>query len=67
MECESFDDVALTFDKLVQHLERISKSELLANKLPSPVVVASEPLRALVVEADANEGDLLAGFLRLQG
>ena len=72
MECGSFDDAALTFDKLVQRLERISKSKLLASKLPSlslssPSVTAIKPLRALVVEDDANERELLAGFLRLQG
>ena len=72
MECGSFDDAALTFDKLVQRLERVIKSKLLASKLPSPSlsspsVTAIKPLRALVVEDDANERELLAGFLRLQG
>lgn len=65
MECGNFDDAAQTFDKLVQRLTRISKSKLLANKLSSPS--ASKPLRALVVEDEPNERELLAGFLRLQG
>ena len=77
MECGNFDDAAKTFDKLVQRLNRVSKSKLLAGKLPSgsfpsrrlssPAVTANKPLRALVVEDEANEREMLAGFLRLQG
>ena len=72
MESGNFDDAAQTFDKLIKRLNRVSKSKFLAGKLPSrpmssPSAAANKPLRALVVEDEPNEREMLAGFLRLQG
>ena len=66
MECGNFDDAAQTFENLVQRLNRVSKSKSLAGKLSSPAS-ASKPLRALVVEDEPNEREMLAGFLRMHG
>ena len=67
MEHGHFDNAEQTFDKLVQRLERISMSESLTSKSDSSSTTAHKPLRALVVEDQPNEREMLAGFLRLQG
>ena len=54
-----------TFDKLVAHLERISANEALT-PTGVPPTESTKPT-ALLVEDEANEREMLAGFLRLHG
>ncbi len=59
-------DAEATFERLVEHLERITRNEALASqtiktKRTSPDAVA------LLVEDEPNEREMLAGFLRLHG
>lgn len=59
------DDAEATFDKLVAHLERVCSNQALSREGP-PVREPAEST-ALVVEDEANEREMLAGFLRLHG
>jgi carbon storage regulator CsrA len=65
LEAGYVDDAEATFEKLVQHLERISSNQALSRE-----GVASEAdnrSTALLVEDQANEREMLAGFLRMHG
>lgn len=58
-------DAEATFNKLVEHLERISGNKILS----SSGVLTNDPLpaTALLVEDEPNEREMLAGFLRMYG
>ncbi len=65
LEAGYVNDAESTFQKLVQHLERISSNRALSRE-----GVANESagqLTALLVEDQANEREMLAGFLRMHG
>jgi carbon storage regulator CsrA len=65
LEAGYVEDAEATFEKLVEHLERIS-----ANKALSREGVATDvtkKLSVLLVEDQANEREMLAGLLRMQG
>ena len=59
------EDAEATFDRLVERLRQLDQSPALSHE----GVPASEPREstALLVEDEANEREMLAGFLRLHG
>jgi carbon storage regulator CsrA len=59
------EDAEATFNKLVEHLERISANQVLSRKEVSGS--NSTELTALLVEDEPNEREMLAGFLRMHG
>jgi carbon storage regulator CsrA len=60
------DEMRCTLDKIESNLQKIQqRAECVEAKPPSPVQHSKR--RALVVEDDRNECELLAGFLRLAG
>jgi carbon storage regulator CsrA len=74
VEAGHVEDFEATFDKLVEHIERISANQALS----SDETVAEESitqthtenkheLTALLVEDQANEREMLAGLLRMHG
>ncbi len=58
-------DAEATFDKLVNHIERIGSNEALSHDIPR--VEQVQESMALVVEDSANEREMLAGLLRMNG
>jgi carbon storage regulator CsrA len=64
LEAGYVDDAEATFERLVQHLERISANKVLS---PGGTPNITNKLTALLVEDEPNEREMLAGFLRMQG
>jgi carbon storage regulator CsrA len=65
MDAGKCQDAEATFEKLIQYVRRLSGSNALSQE-GVPADESSE-LTALLVEDEANEREMLAGFLRLQG
>ena len=64
------EDAEETFERLVTYLEKISKGELGTKEESRTSEHESEqprPCRALLVEDEANEREMLAGILRMKG
>jgi carbon storage regulator CsrA len=59
------EDAEATFDKLVDHLERLSQSPALSRQ--ASAAGDESKSTALLVEDEINEREMLAGFLRLHG
>ena len=59
------EDAELTFDRLVEHVERISANRALTRE--GVLAEKTNDLTALLVEDQPNEREMLAGFLRMQG
>ena len=60
-----YDDAEATFDKLVEHVERLSDNRALSRQGVSAADTTEST--ALLVEDHPNEREMLAGFLRLHG
>jgi carbon storage regulator CsrA len=60
-----FEDAEATFDKLVDHLERVSSNNALSRE--DATTTSTDESTALLVEDEPNEREMLAGFLRLHG
>ena len=63
------DDAEDTFDRLVTYLEQLSQGEIdtSGNAAKEERESAPRPYRALLVEDEANEREMLAGILRMKG
>jgi carbon storage regulator CsrA len=59
-------EAAATFQKVIEEFEALEREAVSSRSLPG-TPAAARLHRALVVEDDANECELLAGFLRLSG
>jgi carbon storage regulator CsrA len=59
------EDAEATFDKLVEHLERIGSNQVLSRE--GAWSSGGRESTALLVEDEANEREMLAGFLRMHG
>lgn len=60
-----YEDAEVTFDRLVEHIERLGANQALSPQGTSASEVTDST--ALLVEDDPNERELLAGFLRMHG
>lgn len=58
-------DAEATFEKLVKYLQRITEHQVLSR--PQRPATAAPPLSMLLVEDQANEREMLAGFLKMHG
>lgn len=74
VEAGLVDDIDVTFDKLVEHIERISQNPALASDKTVTETRTDEAQKttptkptALLVEDQANEREMLAGLLRMHG
>jgi carbon storage regulator CsrA len=65
MDAGYVDDAEATFDRLVEHLERVSNNGALSREGTS--IAKTNESTALLVEDEPNEREMLAGFLRLHG
>ena len=65
------DDAEDTFDRLVSYLENLSSGEFESNSTSDSQSATSpdapRPFRALLVEDEENEREMLAGILRMKG
>lgn len=64
-EAGYFEDAEATFEKLVQHLEKLGANQALSQH--GDLASQPDPSTALLVEDEPNEREMLAGFLRMNG
>ncbi len=62
------DDAETTFERLVEHLEKLAQGDIAASDNAYRARDGERrPCRALLVEDQANEREMLAGILRMRG
>ena len=67
LEMGRADEALATLATVEREFRSVQEKAETLNKVPAPPTAAPRPRRALLVEDDHNERELLAGFLRMAG